>query len=248
MHAQTLNPRSNVGSDLSVCCLAMGEVEPAQRLVKVLLVDDHPVVRKGVGFSLARQPGLKVVGEAGDGKDALEKVRRLLPDIVLMDIDLPGMDGLTVTDLLHRELPQIKVLLFSMHENTALLDRVLQCGARGYVLKEAPVSELVKAIETVQAGGTFFSSSIACAVLNKVARGGSSEVQDPLTHREREVLVHIAEGMSNKEIANHLGVGVRTVETHRERVMHKLKIHTVAGLTKYSLTKGLITLPDEMEA
>src|SRR5205807_2555791 len=139
-----------------------------------------------------------------------------------------------LTDLLRRELPQIKVLVLSMHRNTDYILRTIQAGASGYVLKNAPLDELVKAIEAVGAGQTFFSPEIARVALNHFVRGDGMETAE-LTPREKEVLTRIAEGLSNKEIAGRLDVGVRTVETHRERLMRKLDIHNVAGLTKFAV-------------
>jgi two-component system nitrate/nitrite response regulator NarL len=217
--------------------------------IRILLVDDHPVVRKGIASCLARHAHLEILGEASDGQEALRKVKELAPDIVLMDIDMPHMNGLAVTDILRKEMPQIKVLILSMHSNTEYVLRIIQSGARGYVLKEASPEELVKAIETVEAGEAFFSSDVARVALNQFVRGGeegSNSTQ--LTNREREVLIHIAEGLSNKEIASRLGVGVRTVETHRERIMRKLNIHSVAGLTKFAITRGLISLGTELKS
>jgi len=219
-------------------------VIPKTSPITLLLVDDHPVVRKGVGFCLARRPTLRIVGEAGDGREAIRKARELMPDIVLMDIDMPEMNGLTATEVLRRELPRIKVLILSMHQNTEYVGRIIQSGARGYVLKEAPVEDLVKAIETVHAGEVFFSPDVARVALNQFVREGEpSDGGELLTSREREVLTQIAEGLSNKEIACRLNVGVRTVETHREHIMQKLDIHSIAGLTKYAVLNGLISLP-----
>ena len=215
-----------------------------KKRIKLLLVDDHPVVRKGIISCLAPHEHLQIVGEAADGREALRKARELTPDIILMDIDMPHMNGLAVTDLLRKELPKIKVLILSMHSNTDFVLRIIQSGARGYILKAATTEELVKAIDTINAGEAFFSSEVARAALNQYVRGtgpGGEKVMQ-LTNREREVLIHIADGLSNKEIANQLGVGVRTVETHRERIMRKLNIHSVAGLTKFAISQGLVSL------
>jgi two-component system nitrate/nitrite response regulator NarL len=170
----------------------------------------------------------------------------LQPDIALMDIDMPQMNGLAVAEVLHREMPKIKVLILSMHGNTEYVLRILQSGARGFVLKEAPAEELVRAIETVQNGDAYFSPDVARVALNKFVQGKSDSDEAHLTNREREVLTFIADGFSNKEIAAQLGVGVRTVETHRERIMRKLDIHTIAGLTRYALSKGLVSLTNGM--
>ena len=223
-----------------------GNAPKMRSRIKILLVDDHPIVRKGISSCLARHEHLVIVGEAADGLEALAKAKELLPDLVLMDLDMPNMSGLAVTEVLCRELPQIKVLILSMHRRAEYLHRILHSGARGYVLKEATSEELVKAIETVNAGETFFSPDIARLALNQFVQGsGDGPDLEELTHREREVLVLIAEGLSNKEIANNLGVGVRTIETHRERIMRKLAIHSVAGLTRFAIAKGLITFRDE---
>jgi two-component system, NarL family, nitrate/nitrite response regulator NarL len=212
--------------------------------IKILLADDHPVVRKGISSCLARHAHLQIVGEASDGVEALRKVKELSPDIVLMDIDMPRMSGLAVTEALHKELPQIKVLILSMFSNTDYVMRIIQSGARGYVLKEAETDELLKAIDTVNAGEVFFSSAVARLALDQFVRcAGNEPNPTSLSNREREVLTLVAEGLSNKEIATRLGVGVRTVETHRERIMHKLDIHSVAGLTRFAIEKGLVAFP-----
>ena len=215
--------------------------------IKLMIVDDHPIVRRGIGMCLARQPHMEIVGEAGDGREAIRLARELQPDIMLMDIDMPEVSGLVVADLLRRELPKIKVLILSMHTNKEYVLRIIQCGARGFVLKEAPTADLVRAIECVSAGEAYFSSEVARVALNQFVRGSGEAPGAPrLTNREREVLVQIAEGRSNKEIAGQLDIGVRTVETHRERIMRKLDIHSVAGLTRFAIANGLIALEREL--
>ena len=214
--------------------------------IRVLLVDDHPIVRKGISSCLAQHEHLVIAGEAADGLEAVAKAKELMPDVVLLDIDMPSMSGLAVTEVLRKELPQVKVLILSMYQRAEYLLRILQSGARGYVLKEATPEELVTAIETVNAGEAYFCPEIARLALNQFVHGnGDGPDLAALTNREREVLVLIAEGLSNKEIATNLNVGVRTVETHRERIMRKLCIHSVAGLTRFALAKGLITLRDQ---
>ena len=160
-----------------------------------------------------------------------------------MDISMPGMNGLAVTEVLRKEAPDMKVLILSVHSNKEYIFRVIQAGAHGYVSKEAPPEELLRAIESVHEGEPHFSEDIARAALNEfVNTGGKKEPFAQLTVREREVLVLIAEGQSNKEIADRLGIGVRTIETHRERIMRRLNIHSVAGLTKYAIANGLVSL------
>jgi DNA-binding NarL/FixJ family response regulator len=214
-----------------------------KKKIKILLVDDHPVVRKGLVSCLANRENLKIVGEAADGAEALRKIAELLPDIVLMDIYMPGLDGLTVTEQLQKDLPQVKVLILSMHSNREYVLRIIKAGARGYVLKDAPPDELVRAIEAVNTGETFFSPAVARIALNQfVSETNRTDPFSRLSEREREVLGRIAEGRSNKEIASDLGIGVRTIETHRERIMQKLNIHSVAGLTKFAIANGLAAL------
>jgi two-component system, NarL family, nitrate/nitrite response regulator NarL len=215
--------------------------------IKLLLVDDHPVVRRGIGSCLARHTQLQIVGEADDGVEALRKAKELAPDIVLMDIDMPRMSGLAVTEALRREMPQIKVLILSMFSNTDYIVRIIQSGAKGYVLKTAPTDELVRAIDVVHSGEVFFSPDVARLALNQFVRGAEEPNTMALSNREREVLALVAEGLSNKEIASHLSVGVRTVETHRERIMRKLDIHSIAGLTRFAIARGLVAFPKTQE-
>ncbi len=211
--------------------------------IHVLIADDHPVVRKGLQACLAKQERLRVVGEATDGEEAVQKTMELGPDVVLMDISMPKMSGLAATELLRKQAPAVKVLVLSVHNNREFVFRIIQAGAHGYVSKEASPPELLTAIESVYRGETFFTPEIAQAALNQlVTSGGKRDPFAQLTVREREVLVLIAEGRSNKEIANKLGIGVRTIETHRERIMRRLDIHSVAGLTKFAIANGLVPL------
>lgn len=221
----------------------MQKVSENKEKIKVLVVDDHPVVRKGLHTCLAKQDRLKIVGEASNGDEAIAKARALSPDIVLMDIDLPGMSGLAVTELLRKQSPALKVLVLSVHSNKDYIFRIIQAGAHGYVSKESSPDELLRAIDSVCDGEPFFSPEIARAALNQlVTGGGKKEPFTQLTDREREVLALIAEGRSNKEVASVLGIGVRTIETHRERIMRKLGIHTIAGLTRFAIQNGVISL------
>jgi len=212
--------------------------------VKILLVDDHPVVRRGICSCLAKQHNLSIVGEAADGHEALCKARELSPDIVLMDIEMPRMTGLAATEVLRRESPQTKVVVLSVCTETRCVMAILQSGAHGYIAKAAGPEELVQALETVQRGETFFSADIASLALTQMVGGGSSSPPTPLlTSRERDVLVLLAEGLCNKEVASTLGIGVRTIETHRANLMRKLGINTVAGLTKFAISQRLISIP-----
>ncbi len=215
----------------------------AKKKIKILVVDDHPVVRKGLCSCLASCDRLKVVGEAADGEEAIRKVAETSPDLVLMDISMPHLDGLAVTERLSLQAPQVKVLILSMHSDRECVMRMIKAGARGYVLKDAPPDELVRAIEAVHGGETFFSPPVARIALEQfVSETSKTNPLSRLSQRERQVLTLIAEGRSNKEIANELGIGVRTIETHRERIMRKLDIHSVAGLTKFAISNGLTAL------
>ena len=211
--------------------------------IKILIVDDHPVVRKGLLSCLAVKENLKIVGEAANGTEALRLVKELAPDIVLMDMSMPEMDGLAATEALRKVASQAKVLILSMQSNRDAVLRIIKAGARGYVLKDASTDELVRAIETVQAGEAYFSKPIAQIALNQyVSDADGTKPVAKLSERERQVLALIAEGKSNKEIAMHLGIGVRTIETHRERIMRKLNVHNAAGLTRFAITHNLVKL------
>jgi len=228
---------------------AMSATKTSSSKIKILIVDDHPVVRKGLLSCLAAKENLKIVGEAANGTEAIRLVKELAPDIVLMDISMPEMDGLAVTEALRKVASQAKVLILSMQNHRDAVLRIIKAGARGYVLKDAPTDELVHAIETVHRGEAYFSKPIAQIALNQyVADADDSKPVAKLSERERQVLALIAEGKSNKEIAMHLGIGVRTIETHRERIMRKLDVHSVAGLTKFAIANGISALNDESKA
>src|SRR5258708_29067057 len=168
--------------------------EKMKSRIKLLLVDDHPVVRRGISSCLARDERLAIVGEAADGLEAVRKAKELLPDIILMDIDMPLMNGLAATELLRRDLPNVKVLILSMHSNTDYVLRIIQSGARGYVLKEASLEELVRAIETVDSGEAFFTPDVARVAFNQsFSLPGEGPTPSQLTNREREVVIHLAE-------------------------------------------------------
>lgn len=210
--------------------------------IRLLLVDDHPVVREGLRSCFARLPQLKIVGEAASGEEALRVVTRLKPDVVLMDINLPGINGLTTAARLRKLAPRAQVLILSVHENREYLAEVARCGASGYVLKDAPPTELVRAIESVHRGEGFFSPSVAAAMLKSLGGAASTPPQParaPLTARERDVLQLIAAGATTKNISVRLGVALSTVKTLRERLMRKLDLHSVAAITRYAVAQGL---------
>jgi two-component system nitrate/nitrite response regulator NarL len=219
----------------------------AERTVRVLLADDHPVVRWGLSCYLAPQRHLEVIGEAGNGLEAVRKARQLSPDVILMDIGMPELNGLAATEILHRECPDIKVLLISMDPFKGQMPRILRSGARGFLLKDSQPAEMVAAIRKVAAGQTCFSPAVARQALKDLANtreaGANARL---LSERERQVLVGIAEGFSNKNIAKHLSISARTIETHRGHIMRKLKIHSIAGLTRFAIAEGLVQIQQQL--
>lgn len=222
------------------------DTTPAEsRAIRVMVVDDHPIVRLGLSTSLTSYGQIEIVGEAANGWDALALAKKVLPDIVLMDLEMPRMDGLAATALLRQQVPNTKVLILSMHRRTEQILSTLNAGASGYLLKDAPILQLVKAIEAINAGGTCFHPEIAELALKCVVRdsGQSAPRSITLSPREREVLVALAEGLAAEETARRLAVSTRTVQTHRERLRAKLNIHTIAGLTRFAIESGLIANP-----
>ena len=216
----------------------------SQTKIRVVIAEDHPVVRTGIAAMLSMRAGIEVVGEAKDGQEALKKVKELKPHILLVDIEMPLMNGFVVTEILQKELPHVRVLILSAHSGSECVPRILQSGARGFVAKEAPGEELIKAIETVAAGGTHFGSDVAQRALNHLVKSHGESAGPRLSSREKEILTLIAEGLYNKEIAGRLNIGTRTVETHRERIMRKLNIRTTAGLTTFAVANGFVVVPD----
>lgn len=212
---------------------------------KVLLVDDHTIVRQGLKALLGFQDGIEVVGEAEDGRQAIEKAKELVPDIIVIDITMPNLNGIEATRQLKKINPEMKVLVLTVHDNEEYIHQVLQAGASGYLLKESAVSDLVSAINAVKKGDIFLSPSISKVVVKDYIRHAAGESGDfdslnVLTSREREVLQLIAEGNTNRAIAHVLKISNKTVDVHRSHIMGKLHIHDITGLVKYSIRKGLI--------
>jgi two-component system nitrate/nitrite response regulator NarL len=210
--------------------------------IKVFLVDDHPIVREGVRSYLSSH-SINVVGEASDAKEALRKVKKLAPDVIVLDVNLPSIDGGELARRLRRLIPKAKLIAFSIHSSAEYVVKMARCGVQGYVTKDQPAGELLEAIKSVASGGLHFPGGMTDVLLAPAAEPAAGQAADvELTSRESEVLALLAEGLPNKGIATKLGISVRTVETHRENLGHKLKIATVAGLTKYAIARGLTVL------
>lgn len=213
--------------------------EPRSKRIRILLVDDHPVVRQGLRAILSTFDEIAIAGEASGGREAVSVARELKPDVILMDISMPEMSGIEATALLTRDVPESKVLALSMHENRTYINQALSAGARGYILKDSAPKELAQAISNVYNGTCAISPRAATILVNNAFQRRG---QPGLTPRELEVLRFLARGYTNKEIATELNLGVRTIETHRENLIKKTGLSSVAELTRYAVEQGHIEL------
>ncbi len=216
--------------------------------IRILLADDHAILRAGVRMLLESQPDMEVVGEAADGRETIDKARKLRPDLVVMDIVMPDIGGLEATQRIRSECPDVRILALTMHEDERYFFQALQAGASGYMAKGAPPADFISAVRSVAQGHAYVYPSLTrklieeCLHRDKAAT--SSEAHDLLTDREREVLRLIAEGQTGKQIATLLGISAHTVERHRQNLMGKLDLHNRSALIKYAIRKGLIELED----
>lgn len=212
--------------------------------IRVLIADDHTIVREGIRMILTSQPDIEVVGEAANGQEAIDLTRKLRPDVVVMDISMPGVSGIHATKTIKAEMPEVNVLALTMHEDETYVFQLLKAGASGYVLKRGAASDLVNAVRAASKGEAFLYPSVAKAVvqdyLQRVEAGEERERWDGLTQREREILKLIAEGYTNQEIAQKLYISVKTVQTHRAHILEKLGLHDRTELVRYAIRKGLI--------
>jgi two-component system, NarL family, response regulator NreC len=213
--------------------------------LRILIADDHTIVRQGIRKILEDQPDWEVVAEAGDGREAVRQALQLLPDIALLDIGMPLLNGIEAAAQIVRRAPDVKVVILSMHPNEAYITRALQAGARGYLLKDSADDDLIRALTVVGEGKSFFSPAVATVMLSdyvrRLAERGIVDRYDSLSEREREIFQLIAEGRANKEIADVLGVSANTIETHRSHIMEKLDVHSAVELVLYAVRKGLIS-------
>ena len=213
--------------------------------IRILLADDHKITRQGLRSLLEKQPDMEVVAEAEEGRTAVRLVRELVPNVVIMDVSMPDLNGMEASRQIVGEFPNVKIIALSMHSDTLFVTEMLRSGASGYLLKDCAFEELAQAIRTVMDDKTYLSPSISGLVvddyLHRLSKADFSDSQ-VLSDREREVLQLMAEGKSTKQIALKLHISTKTVETHRRQIMNKLDIHTVAELTKYAIRKGLTSL------
>jgi two-component system, NarL family, response regulator NreC len=212
---------------------------------RILLADDHGVVRKGLRFLIEQQEKMEVVGEAADGREAVKLAEELSPDIVVMDVGMPQLNGIEAAAQIVKKNPATGIIMLSMHSDEVYVVRALTSGARGYLLKDSAEADLVRAVESVAQGKSFFSPAITKALLDDYMRylqqRGLEDSYDLLTDREKEVLQLLAEGKSNKDVANVLGLSPYTVETHRTNLMQKLSLHNTAEIVLYAMRKKIIT-------
>jgi DNA-binding NarL/FixJ family response regulator len=209
---------------------------------RILVADDHEVVRKGLIAILQPQPDWQICGEACNGREAIEKAKQLMPDVIVMDVSMPGLNGLEATRQIMKANPATKVLILTLHDSDQIIHDVLNVGARGYLLKSDSGCELVAAVEALLQDKTYFTPKVAAMVLQGYLRGGTSFApgRNPLTPREREVVQLLAEGSSTKEVAVVLGLSVKTAETHRSNIMRKLQFHSVSDLVLYAVRNNIV--------
>jgi two-component system response regulator NreC len=208
-------------------------------MIRILLVDDHAVVRQGFRMILGAQPDMEIVGEAGNGREAISQAAELQPDVVVMDVAMPELNGIEATRRIAESSPRVRVLALSMHKDSVYVREILRAGAKGYLLKESIDVDLLTAVRAVAKGDGYLSPAVSEAVLTDY-RKHVTDPLDLLSSREREVLQLIAEGKTNKEIAGALNLSVYTVDAHRGRIMEKLNLHSAGELVRFAVRKGLI--------
>ena len=203
--------------------------------IRVLIVDDHPMVAEGIQSIIESYPDIDVVGTLGTGQEAVDQTANLAPDVILMDLNMPGLGGLSATEIILERLPDTRILILSMHDSPEYISTALNHGARGYVLKDVPTDEIKQAIDAVMRGERYMCTGASGSLQPK-----QDSAREALTGREQTILLELAQGKSNKEVAQVLEISVRTVETHRKNIKRKLGISSTAGLTRYALEHGVL--------
>ncbi|SMX42334.1 response regulator [Actibacterium lipolyticum] len=203
--------------------------------VKIAIVDDHPMVAEGIEAILETYDDLSVVGTLTNGQEAIDRVEELAPDVILLDLNMPCVNGLSATEIILERRPETRILILSMHDSSEYISSALSHGAMGYILKDVPTDEIKRAIDTVMAGGRYLCPGATASLTPKTPGG-----REQLTNREQTILLQLAQGNSNKEVAIALDISVRTVETHRKNIKRKLGISSTAGLTRYALEHGVL--------
>ena len=211
-------------------------------MIRILLVDDHAILREGLRALLSYYPDVEVVGEAEDGANAIDQVERLSPDIVLMDIAMPGMNGLEATRIIHQKFPETHILILTQYNEQQYVLPLLRSGASGYVLKRALGADLIDAVHAVARGESFLYPPVATTLLEQLRNPEEIDLDHAisLTPREEDILIRVAQGDTSRQIAISLGISVKTVEWHRSNLMNKLEVHSVAGLVRYAMQYGLV--------
>jgi two-component system response regulator NreC len=213
--------------------------------IKIIVVDEHRILREGLSTLIAKQPDMEIIGEATDGREALELLEKLMPDLILMDVTMPNLNGIEATRKIKSKNPEIEIIALSLHSDRRYVLGMIDAGASGYLLKECAFEELVRAINTVMAKKKYLSPGISDILIEEYVKKTTQEkptIYSKLTPREREILQLIAEGKNTKEIARYLFISVKTVETHRRHIKKKLKVQSVAELTKIAIREGLTVL------
>jgi DNA-binding NarL/FixJ family response regulator len=235
-----------IAKDFALAIARQPEVEEEIMGVRLLLADDHEIVRKGLRALLEAEPGWQVAAEAADGRDAVEKAQQIKPDIAILDISMPSLNGLEATRQIVKGISQTKVLVLTMHDSDPLIQQVLEAGARGYLLKSDAARDLVAAVDALRRNKTFFTPKVAQLVLEGYLDKNPRESSSPeggsfrLTDRQREIVQLLAEGKSSKEVASALGLSVKTAETHRANIMRRLDCHSVTALVRYAIRNHII--------
>ena len=233
-----------MSSSISPSTQPVSEQETLQKKIRILLADDHTILRAGLKMMLNAQPDMEIVGEAQDGRQSIAEAQKLQPDVVLMDITMPDINGIEATKQIKKLLPDTRVLVLTMHEHDEYVFQALRAGASGYMLKEAAATDLITALRVIQSGQFYLSPTAQSVMvgdyLQRVRAGEEKDSYSSLTEREREILKLVAEGYTNNQIAERLVISPKTVDTHRTHIMDKLNLHSRAELVKYAMRRGLL--------